>query len=146
MRASVCALSAGQLPGPSGGRFHAGAFVALVGTEWAFVVDLGCQNMSKKPNSSKLLKLSDRDSFIESKKANVTASSPVNINIDACQRLALLLKSKSIPIDKEDTDLQGFSGEQVGNFYLFLVAICHQTPPRGKPALEGTVNGVYKRG
>lgn len=71
---------------------------------------------------------------------------PVEIDMEACQRLAALLKTKDIPADKEDVNLQGFSGEQIGNFFFLLVAICHQTSPRGKPPLEGKVNGVYKRG
>jgi hypothetical protein len=38
------------------------------------------------------------------------------------------------------------SPEQVGNFYLLLVAICYQTSPRGKPPLEGEVEGRHLRG
>jgi hypothetical protein len=38
------------------------------------------------------------------------------------------------------------SPEQIGNFYLLLVAICYQTSPRGKPPLEGYVEGRHLRG
>jgi hypothetical protein len=110
------------------------------------MVDLGCQNMPRKPNNGQTPKLSNRYNFIKLKQVNVTGRPLVQINMEACRRLALSLKSKAIPVAKEDTDLQDFSPEQVGNFYFCLVAICHQTSPRGKPTLEGTVNGDYKRG
>ena len=70
----------------------------------------------------------------------------VEVNSEACKSLALLIKSQQIPIDSEDTYLAGFSPAQVGNFYLCLVAICHQTSPQGRPPLEGIVNGDSKRG
>jgi hypothetical protein len=70
----------------------------------------------------------------------------VEVNVESCERLALIIKNQSIPLDKEETSLPGFSRNEVGNFYLCLVAICHQTSPRGRPPLEGTVHGEYKRG
>jgi hypothetical protein len=66
--------------------------------------------------------------------------------MSACRRLASLVRSRPIPIDREDSDLRGFTRQEVGNFYLFLVAICHQTSPRGKPPLEGVVEGIHRRG
>ena len=71
---------------------------------------------------------------------------PVEVEVEACRRLAGVLLARPIPMDEEDSSLEGFSRVQVGNFYLLLVAICHQTSPRGKPALEGTVGGVHRRG
>ena len=34
----------------------------------------------------------------------------------------------------------------IAKVYLVLVAICHQTSPKGRPPLEGTVAGKRKRG
>ena len=87
----------------------------------------------------------DRVSNVQDGLANA-AREPVEVNRDKCRDLSLLLRSQYIPLDKEDASLNGFSRRQVGNFYFFLVAICHQTSPRGKPPLAGTVNGVHKRG
>jgi hypothetical protein len=70
----------------------------------------------------------------------------VEVNSGACESLARLIKNQQIPIDSEDTYLAGFSPLQVGNFYLCLVAICHQTSPHERPPLEGHLNGDYKRG
>ena len=80
------------------------------------------------------------------KPITVPGASPVRVDTKACERLASVLISQSIPLDKEDSSLSGFSDFEVGNFYLFLVAICHQTSPKGRPPLEGTVNGEPKRG
>jgi hypothetical protein len=71
---------------------------------------------------------------------------PVLVDHQACRRLAQVLASSAIPIDKEDSGLAGFDRLEAGNFYLLLVAICHQTSPRGRPALQGTVAGELKRG
>ncbi len=50
---------------------------------------------------------------------------PVAVDGSACARLAHL---------------------EAGNFYFLLVAICHQTSPRGRPPLEGIVGGRHLRG
>ena len=71
---------------------------------------------------------------------------PLIVDVAACQRLGRLLAARTIPKDEEESTLAGFSREEIGNFYLLLVAICHQTSPRGRPPLEGTVNGVHLRG
>ena len=42
--------------------------------------------------------------------------------------------------------MAGFSPLEIGDFYLFLVAICHQTTPRGMPPLLGVVDGRERRG
>jgi hypothetical protein len=71
---------------------------------------------------------------------------PIRVDELACERLASLLASRPIPPDEEDSSLPGFTRLEVGNFYLLLVAICHQTSPRGCLPLEGTVAGKRKRG
>jgi len=71
---------------------------------------------------------------------------PIQVDVAACQRLARLLTSQTIPKDEEDSTLPNLSRDEAGNFYLILVAICHQTSPRGRPPLEGTVGGVHRRG
>jgi hypothetical protein len=38
------------------------------------------------------------------------------------------------------------SPRQIGNFYLLLVAICHQTSPVGRPPLEGILGKRHLRG
>ncbi len=100
-------------------------------------------NRSLKYQEPKLGSQSDTE---ETEAAKVLGKSLVEVDMKACQRLASLLKSQSIPLDKEDTNLRGFSREQIGNFYFFLVAICHQTSPRGKMPLEGKVGGRQRRG
>lgn len=70
----------------------------------------------------------------------------VEINPETCEQIAETLRNQSVPVDREDTSLPGFSSEETGNFYLFLVAICHQTTPRIGLPLEGLVAGVHKRG
>jgi hypothetical protein len=65
---------------------------------------------------------------------------------EACDRIANLLRTKNIPLDQEESSLPGFHQELIGNFFLALVAISHQTSPRGRPPLEGTIGGVRRRG
>jgi hypothetical protein len=79
-------------------------------------------------------------------RARVLVPSPVRVDMPACRRLARVLAARSIPKDEEDDTLPNFSRDEVGNFYLLLVAICHQTSPRGRLPLEGTVRGMHKRG
>ena len=71
---------------------------------------------------------------------------PAAVDIEACRRLGALLASRTIPEDREDSSLKGFTRFQVGNFYLLLVAICHQTSPRDGKPLEGKIAGRYLRG
>ncbi len=75
-----------------------------------------------------------------------TAPEPLVVNDEACRRLAGLLRSQTIPPAREDSSLPWMSPKQVGNFYLLLVAICYQTSPRGRPPLEGDVEGRHLRG
>ena len=75
-----------------------------------------------------------------------TAVQRVAVDIDACRRLSTLIRSRHIPADHEDSSLDGITPREIGNFYLLLVAICHQTSPRGRPPLEGKVGERHFRG
>jgi hypothetical protein len=77
---------------------------------------------------------------------SITESTVVTVDVAKCNELAALLRSKSVPADAEDISLSGFTPQQAGNLYFFLVAICHQTSPRGGRPLEGTVGGLARRG
>jgi len=70
----------------------------------------------------------------------------VRVNPVICEAVAELLRNKQIPQATEDVSLAGLKREEVGNFFLALVAICHQTSPRGRAPLEGYVAGILLRG
>jgi hypothetical protein len=70
----------------------------------------------------------------------------VEIDSATCERLATIIKNQPIPMDREETSPPAFSREEIGNYYLCLVALCHQTTPRGKPPLEGVLHGEHRRG
>jgi hypothetical protein len=74
------------------------------------------------------------------------APGAVVVNTEACRRLAVLLQAQTIPDAREEISLPWMSPEQVGNFYLLLVAICYQTSPRGRLPLEGNVEGRHLHG
>jgi hypothetical protein len=74
------------------------------------------------------------------------APEPVVVDVEACRRLAGLLKSHTIPTDREDSCPLWLSSEGVGNFYFLLVAICHQTSPRGRQPLEGDIGKRHLHG
>lgn len=75
-----------------------------------------------------------------------TLVDPVVVDTEVCRTLAAFLRSRTIPEDREDSSLSGFTASQAANFYLILVALCHQTSPRGKEPLEGTVGERHLRG
>jgi|SRR5579864_3986977 len=77
---------------------------------------------------------------------NQAPYAPVVVNFEVCRKVAGLLRSQAIPLDREDTALPWMSRWEVGNFYLLLVAICHQTSPRSRPPLEGDIGGRHLRG
>lgn len=77
---------------------------------------------------------------------NLEENSPVDVDFEACRSLAFLLRASDVPPDREDSSLPELTLAQVGNYYLFLVSICHQTSPRGKAPLEGVIDGVHRRG
>lgn len=91
-----------------------------------------------------------RNGFLERDGATLTdvMSSPALVHVDhaACERVAKILRSSPVPDDREDSLLTGLSRGETGNFYLFTVAICHQTSPIGHAPLQGEVAGVLKRG
>jgi hypothetical protein len=74
------------------------------------------------------------------------SSPPAAVNVEACRELATVLTTLTIPPDREEMSLLELSPQAIGNFYLLLVAICHQTSPRDLPPLEGSVNGRHLRG
>ena len=70
----------------------------------------------------------------------------VSVDTEKCRELAAVLCHWKIPEDREDTTLPDFDRLQIGNFYLLLVAISHQTSPRGRVPLEGEIGGRRLRG
>jgi hypothetical protein len=70
----------------------------------------------------------------------------VRVNREVCRDMGNLLRSNRVPEDHEDISLAGFTPLEIGNFYLLLVAICHQTSPRGEAPLEGTIAQQHMRG
>jgi len=75
-----------------------------------------------------------------------TALERVSVDVEKCRNLADLIRARQIPSDHEDSNLIGMSPRQIGNFYLLLVAICHQTSPVGRPPLEGMLGKRHLRG
>ena len=61
----------------------------------------------------------------------------VHINYKKCEELALLLKRIDIPLAQEEGHLGAVKEADLPNLYFFLVAICHQTSPVGKPRVGG---------
>jgi hypothetical protein len=76
----------------------------------------------------------------------VRSTPAVTVDRAVCRDVARLLSRHDIPVDREDLTLPGLTRPQIGNFYLWLVAICHQTSPIGLLPLEGIVDGKRLRG
>ena len=70
----------------------------------------------------------------------------IEVSSAACDRLATQIREHAVPIDREESRLPDLDRNDIGNFYLALVAICHQTSPQNRPALEGVVGGRHLRG
>jgi hypothetical protein len=68
------------------------------------------------------------------------------VDTEMCQRVAKLIASQEIPEDREEILNLALPKGLIGNFYLVLVAICHQTSPPDRPPLVGIINGVVRRG
>jgi len=72
-----------------------------------------------------------------------------DIDIRKVDELASFLKDSGVPQERESGthgfDWQG-SMDDLANCYLAIVAICHQTSPRGEPRLTGSINGQEKYG
>jgi len=76
-----------------------------------------------------------------------SATQPViAVNPGACLRVAKMLRQVSVPAEEEEFVLPPFATEELSNFFLWLVAVCHQTSPHGRAPLEGIVKGRLKRG
>ena len=75
-----------------------------------------------------------------------TQRAQIEVVPEACDRVARVVASLPLPADREETSLPELPRAVVGNFFLALVAICHQTSPRRRPPLEGTVGNVRRRG
>ena len=83
---------------------------------------------------------------LEDKAQRLAVGTPVHVVREACDHVASWIASENIPLDREESSLPEFSPPEVGNFFLALVGICHQTSPRDLPPVEGTVSGVRLRG
>jgi hypothetical protein len=70
----------------------------------------------------------------------------VQIDRELCRAVAERIKQNDVPEDREDIELRDIPPELLGNFFLALVAICHQTSPMGGPRLEGIVHGTRRAG
>lgn len=70
----------------------------------------------------------------------------VYVDAERCRSVAGRLRQLPVPDDREDTPIVGVARGHIDNFYLLIVAICHQTSPRGLPALVGDVNDEHLRG
>lgn len=68
-------------------------------------------------------------------------TAPVEVDEAACRRVGAVLNRHAIPIDREDDPPAEIPGDRIGDYFLMLVAICHQTQ-----SLEGRVEGTYRRG
>src|SRR5438552_1957436 len=63
-----------------------------------------------------------------------------------CDEVARVLRGLPVPAEEEEIQLPELPLALIGNFFLGLVAICHQTSPPGKPPLEGIVQGNRRKG
>jgi hypothetical protein len=73
----------------------------------------------------------------------------VTINHQKMHELGQLLSTMEVPPEMEaSTHSFGWPGtpDDLGNCYLSIVAICHQTTPIGEPRLEGFIRGERKQG
>jgi len=61
----------------------------------------------------------------------------ITVDETRCQSVADILRRIEIPASEEDAPLVGLRSEDLPNFYLALVAICHQTSPAGGVQLHG---------
>jgi len=64
----------------------------------------------------------------------------VRVDEQKCKTLADHLGRVAIPEASEEGPLPGIPAELVSNFYFLVVAVCHQTSPRGGPVLKSTLS------
>jgi hypothetical protein len=65
----------------------------------------------------------------------------VGVDFDTCDRLAAVIRNMDVPEHREECQPSGLSRAELADFYLPLVAICHQTQ-----SLRGTIDGKPTRG
>jgi hypothetical protein len=65
----------------------------------------------------------------------------VIVNRARCEQVAQVLVRLGVPEDREEVEAPSLPDSQLGNFYLSLVAICHQTQ-----SLHGSIEGRARRG
>lgn len=70
----------------------------------------------------------------------------VQIDLDLCRVVAERIRRNHVPEDREDIQLRDIPSDLLGNFLLYVVAICHQTSPIGRPRLQGFVEGRLRSG
>ena len=70
----------------------------------------------------------------------------VTVDRKACELLARLIAPQQIPQDREELPSLQLPASLVGNFFLLLISICHQTSPPGRLPLVGRVHGKVRRG
>ncbi|QDT21914.1 hypothetical protein [Gimesia chilikensis] len=70
----------------------------------------------------------------------------ISVDFEKCSELSQYLLSVQIPLDREESTLPCLDPILIGNFYLLLVAICHQTSPLNKSPLKGIVDGKELKG
>jgi len=73
-----------------------------------------------------------------------TSPNAVAVNASACRSVADLLRSQFIPQDQEDISPAGLTSREVGNFYLLLVSISHQTSPLDVHDLRGPLAAIVE--
>lgn len=88
------------------------------------------------------------ENFVITGEMPILSHIPRRVLVDeqVCDLLGSIIRSLMIPQDEEQVSLSNWSKELVGNLYLAVVAICHQTSPRGRLPLEGSVKGQAFRG
>jgi hypothetical protein len=70
----------------------------------------------------------------------------VSVNYTVCEMLARQLALQKIPEDREELLSLNLPPPLIGNFFLLVVSICHQTSAPGRLPLMGVVHGKVQRG
>jgi hypothetical protein len=68
-------------------------------------------------------------------------TTPIVVNRVRCDQVAQVLTRLGVPEDGEEVEAPSLPASHLGNFYLSLVAICHQTQ-----SLTGSIEGRARRG
>lgn len=70
----------------------------------------------------------------------------VEVDVGLCRAIAERISQNPVPEDREDVEVRDIPSNLIGNFFLFIVAICHQTSPIGRRRLQGVVEGRVRAG